>query len=261
MSGSTAIRPDRSVSLPVASASSRASGRRLDPRRPDRGARCNPVLAGRPLEIDTQGVDADDPCVHHEFDAHLGQRLGRAETTVGPRSRQRLRPTVDQHDAHRSGVDAPEVRGQASRGELPHLSGELHAGGSRPHDHHGEPELPMSVVGRALGELEGAVDRAADLEGVVDCLHSRGDERELVVTKVGLPRSGRHDETVVGVLARLGRDRHGLDDAPLEIEAGDLSHLDLHVVVLAEDLSQHWRDLTRREESPSPPDTGAGWNR
>ena len=45
--------------------------------------------------------------------------------------------------------------------------------------------LPVRFVGRALGELEGAVNTPANLEGVVDRLHSQHDERELVVAEVG----------------------------------------------------------------------------
>ncbi len=57
----------------------------------------------------------------------------------------------------------------------------------------------------SLGQLERAVDTTAQLHGVIDRLHARRDQCELVVAEVGLPRAGRHDEAVVGELVEASR--------------------------------------------------------
>src|SRR3546814_1220723 len=54
------------------------------------------------------------------------------------------------------------------------------------------PDLVLGL--RELGELEGAEDAAAQLEGVVDRLHARGVLGEVVVAEVRLAGAGGHDE-------------------------------------------------------------------
>ena len=65
-----------------------------------------------------------------------------------------------------------------------------------------EPLVALDRVGRRLGHLERAEEAPAQLQGVVDRLHARRVEGELVVTEVRLAGAGGDDEAVVGDLDR-----------------------------------------------------------
>src|SRR3954469_18616750 len=73
---------------------------------------------------------------------------------------------VQQDHAGGGGVDAPEVPAQGPVGELGDLTGHLHAGGAGADDDEGEQPVDLGLVLVQLGELEGAEDAAAQLEGV-----------------------------------------------------------------------------------------------
>ena len=84
-------------------------------------------------------------------------------------------------------------------GELGDLAGHLHAGRAGADDHEGHQTVDLGLVGGQLGQLEGAEDPTAQLEGVVDALHARRELGEAVVAEVGLARAGGDDQLVVGV--------------------------------------------------------------
>ena len=82
-----------------------------------------------------------------------------------------------------------------------------------------EPLPALLGIGRRLGHLERAEDPPPELEGVVDRLHPGCEERELVVTEVGLAGAGGHDEAVVRHVERLAGTAGRVDDPALEVEA------------------------------------------
>ena len=97
----------------------------------------------------------------------------------------------------------------ALRGPFRHLRdlpGHLDAGGSGA-DHHEEGE-ELLALGRVVGQfglLEGTEDASAQLECMVDRLHSWRVLGELVVAEVRLIGAGSDDQAVVG------RDRDSLE--------------------------------------------------
>ncbi len=125
---------------------------------------------------------------------------------------QRLLSAVDQDDPDRRGLERAELPPQAARGQLPDLAGQFDPG--RPGTDHddGQPVLLFGRVGDHLGHLEGAEDAPPQLEGVVEGLHARGEEGELVVPEVRLGHPGGHDEAVVGVLDFESPGHVGVDD-------------------------------------------------
>ena len=176
---------------------------RLDASRPDRGAALDAALLplGR-LGVDPERIDAHDAAAHAQLDAHLLELLGRPLAQAVAEVGQRLLAAVDQEDTDGGRVDVPEVAGQAAGGQLADLPGQLHAGRPAAHDGEGHEEALLGRVGPRLGDLEGAEDPPPQLQGVVDGLHPRCDHGELVVAEVGLARAGRHDQAVVGIVAR-----------------------------------------------------------
>ena len=157
--------------------------------------------------------------------------------------------SVRQHHADVRGVDRAELVAKAAHGELADLAGELDPGRSGTHDHDGREE-PPGLVGRGgLGHLEGAVDAPAQLERVVDRLHPRCDQRELVVSEVGLAGTRSDDQAVVREVDLETRDALGVHDPLVEIETGDLDELRPHVLVLAEQVTEDGCDLTGREDA------------
>ena len=160
---------------------------------------------------------------------------------------ERFRAAVHEQDAHGRGVEGSEVTAQASGRELADLARDLYARWSGADHDDGQPSLFLDGVGRRFGHLERAEDTAPDLERVIDRLHSRGVQRELVVTEVRLTDARGHDQAVVGhfdrSVERAGRE----DDAPVEIEAGDFGELDANVLVALQRVAQRHRDLTLGE--------------
>ena len=169
------MRPARSTSAPVASASSAASGDACTPAAqitvPAR--RCARVPS-RPVDVDADGVDADDPGAHAQLDAELLElRACRLAGEPVAEGGQRLVAAVERAHPHRRRVDRAELAAQAAHGQLADLAGELDAGRAGADDDDRQPLPPLRRVGRALRHLERAEDAAPQLERVVDRLHAR----------------------------------------------------------------------------------------
>ena len=200
-SGSTAIRPGAVGLGPGGLGQHAGQWRGLDAGGPDHGAAVEaPLVALGALGVDPERIDADDAQAHANLDAHLLE-LGRGPPgELAAEVGQRLLAAVDQDDPDRRGIDVPEVLGETAVGELADLPGQLDAGRPGTDDGEGHPETLERRVRRRLGELQGAVDAAPELHGVVDRLHAGSDHGELVVAEVRLPGAGRHDQAVVGVV-------------------------------------------------------------
>ena len=108
--------------------------------------------------------------------------------------------------------------------------------------------LLLGGIGDHLGHLEGAQNAPAQFQGIVEGLHARGMQRELIVAEIGLLDPGGHDQAVVGILDRLMSEGVGMHNLALEIETGHLGQLHPHVLVLAHDVTQSGGDLARREQ-------------
>src|SRR5205807_10243824 len=127
------------------------------------------------------------------------------------------------------------------------LPGQLHPGWTSAYDGDRQPELPFARLRGVLGQLECAVDPPPQLQRVVDRLHSRRDECELVVAEVRLVDPGRDDQAVVGKLPLLPGDHRRAHHALVEVEARHAGQLDADVLALAQEVAEHRGDLTGRE--------------
>ena len=249
-SGSTLIRPARSTSAPQASASVPANGDACTP-----AAQMTVRAAMRSVVPSfrlTSTPRASTPVT----------RAPRRSST--PRSvsssvaaRDRLWPNVARGSSPPStmitridrGSNDTEVAPQRARRELANLARDLDSGGTGADDDDGEPFALLRRVSRDLGDLERAEDAPAQLERVVDRLHTRREQRELVVPEVRLVGAGGDDQAVVRDLQLVHAELPGLDHLAVEIEALDLGQLDLHVLVLAQHVPQRRRDLPGREDA------------
>ena len=101
---------------------------------------------------------------------------------------------------------------------------------------------------RQLGELEGAEDAAAQLEGVVDRLHAGRVAGELVVAEPRLPGAGGDEQAVVGRDALAAEHRRG-DGARLEVDVGDGAEHDPGVLLAGEHLARARGDLALGEDA------------
>ena len=107
-----------------------------------------------------------------------------------------------------------------------------------------------------LRHLEGAEDAPSQLECVIERLHARSEEGELVVPEVRLGHAGGDDEAVVGVFDFESPGHVGPHHLALEVEAAHLGQLHAHVLFLAHDVPQSGGDLARRRACPSPSGRG-----
>ena len=249
-SGSTLIRPARSTSAPLASASAPANGEACTP-----AAQITVRAAMRsvvPSFMLTSTPSASTPVTR-------APKRNSTPRSVSERvaARDRLWPNVARGSSPPSTMITRIVRGSkvrksprsARERELAHLPRDLDAGRARADDHDGEP---LSLLGRVDGDLrdlERAEDAPAQLERVVDRLHPRREQGEFVVPEVRLVGAGRDDQAVVRDLHLVHAQPLGLHHLAVEIEAVDLGQLDLHVLVLAQHVTQRWRDLPGRQDA------------
>ena len=188
------------------------------------------------LDGDALGVHAGDEGVHLHLDAKLGEGLFGLEAEFLAEWGERMLRAVHQDDARLGRVDVAELALECVRGELADLSGHLDAGRAGAHDDEGQELVDQSRVGLDLGQLEGAENTRAQLEGVVDGLHARCEHREVVVAEVGLACARRDDQRVVFGLFVLVVVAP-LDDARLDVDFFDEGLQDGHVLLAAQDLA------------------------
>ena len=124
-----------------------------------------------------------------------------------------------------------EVAAQGAVRELGDLAGHLDAGRAGADDDEGQQPVDVSacVVGQ-LGQLEGAEDAAAQLEGVVDALHARRELGELVVAEVGLAGAGGDDQRVVRRARSSRPSTCEVTVRAVEVDVGDLAEHDPRVL-------------------------------
>ena len=120
------------------------------------------------------------------------------------------------------------------------------AGRARADDDERHQAVDLGLVGGQLGQLEGAEDATARLEGVVDALHAGSELGEPVVAEVGLPGAGGADQLV---LVR-GHPRPSTDEVTVRlVDVGDLAEHHAGVLVPANDLARGGRDLALGEDA------------
>ena len=248
-SGSVAMRPARSTSAPLCSASIAASGEACTP-----AAQTTVRAAMRsvPSLVVTSTPFASMPVTRApilQLDAESFELARRAPGEIVAERRQRFLAAVDQEHAHRRRVERAELAAQSADRELADLPRDLDAGRARADDDDRQPVSSLGGVGRGLGHLERAEDAAPELERVVDRLHARRMQRELVVAEVRLPGAGGDDQAVVRDLEVVTGERRRVHDPAIQVEAGHLGELDAHVLRPAQDVPQRRRDLTGREDA------------
>jgi hypothetical protein len=111
-----------------------------------------------------------------------------------------------------------------------------------------EPRRAARGILLELGQLEGAEDPAAHLERVVDRLHARGVDGEVVATEVRLRRASGDDQAVVGELPSPVEQPAG-DRAAREFDAVDLCERDVGVVLVAQDVPQRRCDAALGQDA------------
>ena len=201
-SGSTAMRPARSSSAPLASASLAASGRRLDAGRPDRRA----------------GLDPRRRCRRRRPRRRRARRRRRPGRSSAARRRAVAAPWWPSRRADRRRWRAVPCRRRAAAPAptpdrtVRNSPFRQRTASSRTCPASSTPVGPaptMTIVSHCsrsagsvvhLGHLEGAEDPPAQLHGVVDRLHARRVAGQLVVAEVRLWHAGGDDEAVVGDL-------------------------------------------------------------
>ena len=138
---------------------------------------------------------------------------------------------------------------QAAGRQLPDLAGQFDSGGPGTHDDDGQPVLLFGCVYDRLRYLEGPEDAPPQFECVIERLHARGEEGELVVPEVRLGHAGGNDEAVVGVFDFESPGHVGQYHLALEVKAAHLGQTHAHVLFLAHDVPQRGGDLARREHA------------
>jgi hypothetical protein len=189
--------------------------------RPDDRPAVDPLADAVGLDRDAPRVDLRGPRALPYGDAEVGDVLGDLARELLTEGRHQAVAGVEEDHSGLGGVDAAEVAPQVvgGEGELP---GDLHAGGPATDDHERQPLGTLSRVVRALGLLEGPVEPAAQIIGLVQRLQAAGHVLPLVVAEVRGPRATGHDQAVVAQAVAAVEDQL----AALDVDVVDLGHED-----------------------------------
>ena len=187
-------------------------------------------------------VDVGDHRV--EADGHAGLlqgALGLAAEALAKR-RQDLRRSVQQVDLGGLGAELGVLLGQRAVGQLGDLAGQLHAGRAGSDDDEGQKALALGRVIGHLCLLEGGQDGGADLQGVIQRLHARGELGEVVVAEVGLVGASGDDEGVVGDDALGARKIRG-DGLAVDVDVSNFAVDEVGVVLAIQQLADGGCDV------------------
>ena len=260
-SGSTAMRPARSSSAPLASASLAASGDACTPAAQIVvWASIRDVLPSASVTSTPAASTPTTRAAHAQLDAEPLELLWPPCRRAGRRrSASGSLPPSTQHHPDRRRVERAE------------LASEQRTASSRTWPASSTPVGPaptMTMVSQCaarrrrvgdLGHLEGAEDPPAQLEGVVDRLHARrvaGPARRGRSTTAPAPAATMRLSygSSSGVEARGAG---GVDDPAVEVEAGHLGQLDADVLVRAARRGGSAARSGRARACPWPPGRGA----
>ena len=146
-SGSTAMRPARSTSAPLASASLAASGDAWTPAAQIVvWASIRDLLPSALGHVDAEGVDTHDPGAHPQLDAEALQLLRRLAGEPVAERGQRLLAAVEQEHSHRGRIERAELALEAADRQLAHLPGQLDPGRAGADDDDVSHLLPLGGV-------------------------------------------------------------------------------------------------------------------
>jgi len=135
-----------------------------------------------------------------------------------------------------------EVVAHIELGNVGDCPGQLDAGGSAADDHEIERRVPAVLDHLALGQFEGEQDTAANLGGVLDGFKSRRKRSPVIAAEVGVGSSGGQHQVVVRELCAAGQ-----GDLPrIRVDAGDLIHQHLGVLLAAQNCADGLSDVGRR---------------
>ncbi len=197
---------------------------------------------------DAGRVDVRDHPAEADVDPHVEEPSPGRPTQALPERGEDGVDRVDEDDAGLGRVDPAEVVAQRAVRQLGDLAGHLDAGRAGSDDDEGQGPLLLGRGPGQLGQLEGAEDATAQLEGVVDRLHPGRVGGELVVAEPRLPCAGGDEQRVVGgdVLAPedLGGDRAGL-----EVDVGHGAEHDPGVLLAGQHLAGARGDLPLGEDA------------
>src|SRR6266542_2937728 len=176
------------------------------------------------------------------FDAELLQGRGGFGRQLFGKGRKNARAGLEEKDARVARIDRAEIARQDVPGNLADGSRELGARRAAA-DQHESQEGPSPAGARfPLGLLEGEEDPSPDLEGILQVLQSRRARLPLLVSEVGMPRSGCEDEEVVSDTT-VGHD----DVAGSGVHRDRVREQHLRVLLPAQDRTNRIGDVARRE--------------
>ena len=198
------------------------------------GALDAPRPAVAVLHVDPVAIDSGDHRAQLDLHAEFLQPRGRLAAELLAHRRQHRGSRVEQDHPGPGGVDAAEGALEGVVGEFGDLAGHLHAGRSGADDDEGQQFRPALRVAGTLGLLEGSQDASAQLQGVVDGLHTGRPLGEIVVAEVGLAGAGGDDQGVVRRPVGVTQ-QHRVDGPVLQVDMSHLTQQHLAVLVLAQD--------------------------
>ncbi len=216
-----------------------ANRRGSHPGRPKHGGRAKPATAGD----DAIGVDLG----HERIGTHLHADL--VEIAVGL-ARQRFREggqnarrSLEQENACPGRIDPVELPRQRVARDLTQRARQLDPGRSAANHHEGQQAVALDFVLGTLGVLERAQHPPADLERVLQALQPRGVRLPVVMSEIGMPRTGGKHQIVVG-----NRTSIGMQNLLVGIDRDRFRHQDRSNIFLpAQDRTDWLGDIRRRK--------------
>jgi hypothetical protein len=123
---------------------------------------------------------------------------------------------LNQDDAGRRRIKAPEVPTKRLARDGDHDAGQLHAGRASANDDDGQVFHSLGFARCHLGALEGGKKAITNFQGILDGLQPWRARLPFVVPEVGVARSGGEDQVVVREFTPVAQQK----GSPLLVDGG-----------------------------------------
>ena len=227
----------------------RAEWARRNTCRPDLARRFDATFLARFIfDGDPAPVHSGDHGAELDLYAEFLQSAACLVTEFRAERGQYRRRRVEKDHAGRRWIDTSIKALEGISSELGNLARHLHTGRSRPDDNEREKSTSLYFIVGELGLFERAEDAAAQLESIVNRLHAGRVLLEMIVAEVRLVGAGRENQAIE---ARLDIETagHVLHLFRRDVDVGDISEHDLHILEVPENETRRRSDLADRQDA------------
>ncbi len=151
-------------------------------------------------------------------------------------------PSFNQQDARLTGIDRAKILDQRLTCQLGNGTSHFHTGRSTTDHGEGQQRPPHLRVFSHLCLFESHKQPTTNLRCIIDLLEARRRCFPIVMAEIGMARTSRHHQHVIGYGATIDGDL-----TPRTVDALDLAHQHGCIALTPQDAADRCRDIGRRQ--------------